>query len=595
MLPSPRLIRFVAIAIIACTAPAFAQSFIFVNKERRYTQTGNTTVQLRTDNNSFRFEAAVQSNAAPPVTVTPPGGAARSLDRLAEGGWQLESTHGSQAALDAAFPSGTFTLNISGRSVPVALTGDLYPAPPTATFSQGSFSNGALVIDRTQPLTITINFPQNYAAGRSRQAIAVFGGESGAQLDVGAENDFTTTPLSFTLPANRLVANASYTIELEANRAVVFDTVVVPGSTLVAAYSAFTTVRLTTGTPAPGGGTAPAITTAPRSAVVNAGSTVALTVAATGSPAPTYQWRKDGNNIAGATSDTLVLPGVSAGSAGNYAVVITNSAGSTTSAIATISVVANQPSRLPNLSVRTTLGASQTLIVGFSTAGPKNMLIRAIGPTLSTFGVGGTLGDPSIELYNAASAKIDENNDWSAGLSQTFTDVGAFALVAGSRDAALQRAVSGSSTAQIKGPGSGVVLVEVYDGGGDGKLTNVSARNMVGTGENILIAGFVVDGTAAKTLLIRGVGPKLADFGVPGILVNPKLEIFSSSGVKIAENDNWNVLLQPIARNVGAFDLTPGSADAALVMTIPPGAYTAQISGIGGATGEALVEVYEVP
>lgn len=82
---------------------------------------------------------------------------------------------------------------------------------------------------------------------------------------------------------------------------------------------------------------------------------------------------------------------------------------------------------------------------------------------------------------------------------------------------------------------------------------------------------------------------------VAGVLADPKLEIHNAAGVKIAENDSWNALLQPVARGVGAFDLTLGSRDAALLLTLAPGTYTAQISGIGGTTGEAIVEVYEVP
>jgi hypothetical protein len=266
-----------------------------------------------------------------------------------------------------------------------------------------------------------------------------------------------------------------------------------------------------------------------------------------------------------------------------------------TSNTAALVVTSGQPSRLPNLSVRTNLGAGQTLIVGFATNGAKTMLVRSIGPTLAAFGLTGFLPDPTIELYNSTASKIDENNDWSPNLSAVFSDVGAFALTGGSRDSALLRACIGAHTAQIKSVGSGVVLVEVYDTGGNGKLMNVSARNTVGTGDNILIAGFVVDGSAAKTLLIRGVGAKLAEFGVADVLTDPKLEIYNAAGLKIAENDSWNALLQPLARSVGAFDLTLGSRDAALLLTLAPGTYTAQISGSGGTTGEAIVEVYEVP
>ena len=341
--------------------------------------------------------------------------------------------------------------------------------------------------------------------------------------------------------------------------------------------------------------TAPVITSQPQGATVNASSTLALTVAATGTPTPTYQWRKDGVAISGATSNTLVLPSATSSAAGNYTVVVSNSLGAVTSNSATVSVTSGQPSRLPNLSVRTNLGTSQTLIVGFATIGSKNMLVRGVGPGLSGFGLSTFLPDPTIELYNTTSAKIDENNDWSPALTSVFANVGAFGLAGGSKDAALQRACNGANTAQIKSVGTGVVLVEVYDTGGPGKLVNVSARNVVGTGGNILITGFVVDGTAAKTLLIRGVGAKLTEFGVIGVLADPKLEIYNAAGVKIAENDNWNAQLQAIARSVGAFDLTLGSRDAALLLTLAPGNYTAQISGISGTTGEAIVEVYDVP
>ena len=250
-----------------------------------------------------------------------------------------------------------------------------------------------------------------------------------------------------------------------------------------------------------------------------------------------------------------------------------------------------QSSHLRNLAVRTHLGPAQSLTVGFGTLGSKTMLVRAIGPALAAFGLRDLLPDPTIALYDAAAAKIDENNDWNPALAHLFVDVGAFALTSGSTDAALLRACNGTSTARIAGPGAGVVLVEVYDVGGPGRLVNAAARNLVGTGENSLLAGFVVDGTAAKTLLIRGVGARLADFGVTGGLADPKLEIYDAAGAKIAENDSWNVQLQPLAGSVGAFDLTPGSRDTALLLTLAPGPYTAQISGIGATAGEVLFEL----
>ncbi len=354
-------------------------------------------------------------------------------------------------------------------------------------------------------------------------------------------------------------------------------------------------VTLTVTTPAPGG-TAPAIVSHPLAVTAAAGGTAALTVVATGSPEPTYQWRKDGVSIAGATDATLRLTNTTAANAGSYTVLVSNSVGSLPSSAATLTVGAGE-GRLANLSVRTNLGASATLIVGFATNGAKSVLIRGIGPTLGAFGVAGVYSDPQLELYNAGSTRVGENDDWAASLAAAFSAVGAFPLTNLSKDAALQSSLSGAHTAHLKGPGSGVVLVELYDSGSGmtQRLVNVSARNLVGTGDNIMIAGFVVDGTVGKTLLIRAVGPTLASFGVGGTLADPKLEIFNSANAKIVENDNWSNTLASTASSVGAFPLVAGSRDAALLVTLPPGAYSAQVAGINNGTGEALVEVYEVP
>ena len=432
--------------------------------------------------------------------------------------------------------------------------------------------------NRTATLGGSVSFSLGVTVGGSGQLgqLASIWRHNGLQIDGNAEGGAKYRQGPTMLTINNLTAAdaGSYTV------------------TLVNAGGVVTSAAATLSFGAAGG---PAILFPPRGATVNAGTTVALTVGATGSPAPAFQWRKDGAAIAGATSDTLVLASVAPADTGYYSVVVSNSGGSATSAAALLAVSTGQPGRLSNLSVRANLAASQTLIVGFATSGAKTMLVRAVGPTLNAFGLSGTLSDPEIELYDSAAAMIDENNDWSPALAPMFVDVGAFALNSGSRDAALQRLCSGAHTAQIKGNGSGVVLVEVYDAAGSGKLVNVSARNAVGTGDNILIAGFVVDGVAAKTVLIRAVGARLAEFGITGVLADPRLEIYDAAAVKLAENDSWSLSLQTLARSVGAFDLTPGSRDAALLLTLSPGAYTAQISGVGGGTGEGLVEVYEIP
>jgi hypothetical protein len=151
---------------------------------------------------------------------------------------------------------------------------------------------------------------------------------------------------------------------------------------------------------------------------------------------------------------------------------------------------------------------------------------------------------------------------------------------------------------------TGIALAEVYDATAPGafttatpRLTNISARTQVGTGGDILIAGFVIGGGSSKTVLIRAAGPALSAFDVSGFLTDPKLEIYASDNSLVAANDNWGgtTALSSAFTAVGAFAFDPASKDAAVLVTLPPGGYTAQVSGVGGLTGVALVEVYEMP
>ncbi|MBL9201643.1 MAG: hypothetical protein JNL39_14125, partial [Opitutaceae bacterium] len=249
-----------------------------------------------------------------------------------------------------------------------------------------------------------------------------------------------------------------------------------------------------------------------------------------------------------------------------------------------------------NLSVRTSLAAGQNLIFGVVVGGgSRDVLVRAAGPALANFGLTGVMADPRLELFNGTTS-VFSNEDWPATLAPTFASVGAFAFTNGSRDAAFVRALSGPASVQARGTGAGVVLVEAYDTGAASaaRLINVSARNFVGTGDNILIAGFNIAGAGAKRLLIRAVGPTLASFGVPGTLADPVLEIYSGTTLQVS-NDNWSADLAPTFTAVGAFQLAAGSRDAALVAVLAPGSYTAQVRGAASGTGEALIEIYEAP
>lgn len=305
---------------------------------------------------------------------------------------------------------------------------------------------------------------------------------------------------------------------------------------------------------------------------------------------------------------------------GNYFAAGVTGAGA---ASATHTVVSDASVRLINLSSRLRVvssDANRSVIAGFVIAGdePKRVLVRAVGPGLSPLGVAGPLPNPRLQLYRGGTM-IAENEDWGsqAEAAATAQRVGAFPLPSGSADAALVTTLApGSYTALVQANGgAGVVLVEVYDAAAAQPLElqhlgNISTRGFVDTGDGQLIAGFVVTGNAPKKLLIRGIGPGLTQFGLEGVLADPQLKVFAAeAATPLAENNDWGTPqtlaperpaataadIQAASTQTGAFALGAGSRDAAVLVTLQPGAYSAIMSGVGGGTGAGLVEVYEVP
>jgi hypothetical protein len=272
---------------------------------------------------------------------------------------------------------------------------------------------------------------------------------------------------------------------------------------------------------------------------------------------------------------------------------------------------------LTNLSARAyaQTGANQ-LIAGFVTTGDasKSLLIRGDGPSLANFEILNCLPDPQLTLVSG-STTVATTDSWATSLDATFTQVGAFSLTPGSHDVALLESLApGAYTAQVvsQTTNCGVALAEIYDadsGAPGNRLTNISARAFIGTGSNILIGGFVIGGSTPQTVIIRGDGPALAGFGLTGALANTVLTLSNSSGT-IATNSGWSnapvngsaaawgIVIQPLttalSAKVGAFALADGSADSAIVATLPPGAYTAEVAGANNSSGIALVEIYEL-
>ncbi len=358
---------------------------------------------------------------------------------------------------------------------------------------------------------------------------------------------------------------------------------------------------------------------APQASAQNvvAGQSLTLAAQAYATGPFTYQWSKDGATISGATAATLTLANTATADAGTYAVTIRNSAGSSTATIAQVSITnVSDAGRLTNMSIRSQAGAGdETLIVGVTVAGgdgsKKPLLVRATGPSLTAYGVAGALTDPFLEVVPRAGGEVLSNDNWNgdAQVDSVGRSLGAFPMASStSLDAALYTQLSpGGYSMKVTGrAGAGVALVEVYDATGAGsftaatpRLSNVSARTKVGVGDDVLIAGFVIGGSTSKRLLIRGIGPKLAFYGVGGVLANPKLELYRTvDGVstKLVEHDDWSGSeIVAAADSVGAFPLDAGSKDAVLIQSLQPGNYSVVVRGVDDTIGVGMVEVYELP
>jgi hypothetical protein len=559
----------------------------------------------------------------PPVSPPPVSGSAVAPSFTTQPDSQTLLV-GSNASLTVAVtgnPAPTLHWLKNGKRIAGATSATLSIAPVTtvdagtysviATNAVGSVTSAnAIVTVKMAPMFTLQPKPQAVAAGTTARFSVAVSAIPGATLqwhkDGVALPGATTSVLTLTSASSRDVG----TYNVVATNAV--------GS--VTSTSAALVI-----------GVAPVITQQPGSQIVAAKANVTLSVAASGSPSPSFQWKKDGINISGATSATLSLKSVNKADAAAYSVEATNAAGWVASKRATLTVltsIAKTPreggesewvpgadgefsgtSRLVNLSVRATAGTgSNSLIVGFVVDGSstKPLLIRGIGPTLQGFGVTGALLDPNLALYSGANvtASNDDwmNNDDVAQIVGTSARVGAFSLPDRASDSALMATLqTGAYTVRLSGKDatSGVALVEVYDTASinTAKLVNLSVRARIGNGSESPNVGFVVAGNAPKRVLIRAIGPALAQFGVTDALSDPQLDLYEG-GTRIEQNDNWggeNALSQTFSQ-VGAFGLAdPSSRDAVILATLAPGAYTVVVSGVSGAAGVGLVELYELP
>ncbi len=271
--------------------------------------------------------------------------------------------------------------------------------------------------------------------------------------------------------------------------------------------------------------------------------------------------------------------------------------------------------RLVNISTRGQVGAGgDVMISGFIVRGttPKRVLVRAAGPALAGFGLTGVLAAPVLTVFDVAGKILSTNTGWNTpangtAIAAAASTAGAFPFAPTSADSALLLTLDpGTYTAQIAGANdtTGLAIIEAYDldplSVETARAINVSTRGVVGSGADKMIAGFVINGSAARRVLIRAVGPTLGVFGVPGTIAEPQLELYTGRGLLQASAGAWGLQtnadeIRSAAAVVNAFKLADGSKDSAMVVTLLPGAWTVQAGGPAGTTGVALIEVYVLP
>lgn len=387
------------------------------------------------------------------------------------------------------------------------------------------------------------------------------------------------------------------------------------------------------------------------------GQAVMLAVTTSESPV-SYQWKRDGVNLPGATASSYSISMVGAADRGGYQVVVTGPSGTTTTDMGSMAV-GTSDARLINLSARAMVGMGPAvMIAGFVSQGDanstnKNILMRGMGPALGGMGgmsAAGVLTNPSMTVYDGQSRPMASNMGWMNGVTRVtgsgssslpvtvqpatltmMSAMGAFAPGMGSSDSALMMSAPfGPYTMVVSGANnsSGIALAECYDadatvgnGMNTARLANMSARANVGTGANGLVAGFVVTAGpsgAPCTVVLRAMGPALAAMGVTGILTNPSMTLYDANSKPIANNSGWTTApvmaagtgaspmrtgieaaTLDLMSRVGAFPPASASADCAMIATLSPGAYSVAVSGLPDASGNptsgvALVEIYEM-
>jgi hypothetical protein len=272
--------------------------------------------------------------------------------------------------------------------------------------------------------------------------------------------------------------------------------------------------------------------------------------------------------------------------------------------------------KLTNISTRALVETGDNVVIGgFIVQGStaSRVIIRAIGPELTQHGVPDALHNPTLELHDGTGALIASNDNWGMTIiggiitQNQVRDImnSGHAPSNGLESAIIADLPPGNYTAIVRGVNdtTGVALVEVYDLSSDTNsiLGNISTRSFVQTGDNVMIGGFIVQGTAPKRVIVRAIGPELTQYGVPNVLNDPTLELHDGTGALIASNDNWRttiiggIITSDQVRDILRSGHAPRDGrESAIIAELPAGNYTAIVRGVNDTTGVALVEVYDL-
>lgn len=261
----------------------------------------------------------------------------------------------------------------------------------------------------------------------------------------------------------------------------------------------------------------------------------------------------------------------------------------------------SSPSHLANISTRMKIGVSDNVLIGgFIIRGtqPKKLVLRAIGPSLTASGLANTIADPVLELHDSLGGVIAANDDWRSGAQMTEIQTSGLAPANSAESALIVTLLPGNYTAIVSGygGGQGIGVVEAYEfDGNTTRLVNISTRGRVGIGDEPMIGGFIVQGGAAKKVIVFALGPSLAGGPSPlaNALADPILELHDGSGNLLAVNDDWSN--SPQAGEIVATTVPPANdLESAIVATLGPGNYTAIVRGVDNTLGVSLFAVYDL-